>query len=100
MPRNAGLSPGVELVGHARVHSEGPDLFLFRVADRLAQIGAAIICGFSLLVCYLRSREIRRGIQAKRCSRASSLMATPGLAVAAGDRFACKLFVPGITDQE
>ena len=53
MPRNAGLSPGVELVVHARVHSEGPNLFLFRLADRLAQIGAAIYCGFPLLVCYV-----------------------------------------------
>ena len=38
MPRIVGLSP---------------DLYLFRLADRLAQIGAAIYCGFPPLVCLM-----------------------------------------------
>ena len=37
-------------------------LFLFRVADRLAQIGAAIYCAFPLLVCYVCGKVATTGL--------------------------------------
>ena len=82
-------------MGPARVHFEGSDLFFCRLADRLVQIGSAIYCGFPRLVCYVcgkaattvlanvsGNREIRREIQAKRCSRARSLAAGLALMIA------------------
>ena len=82
-------------MGHRRDHFEGSDLFFLRLAERLVQIGSAIYCGFPLLVCYVCgraattglanvscNREIRRGIRAKRCSRARSLAAGLALLIA------------------
>ena len=90
-------------MGLARVRFGGSDLFLCRLAGRLARIGSAIHYGFPLLVCYMcrnvattgnanvaRNKEIRREEQAKRCSRARSLAA--GLALI--------MVSPGVLAQE
>lgn len=82
-------------MGLAGVHFEGPDLFFSRLVVRLAETVSVICYGFPPLVCCLYdkaattvvakvscNRQVRRGIQAQRCSRTCSLAAGLALIIA------------------